>query len=325
MKKISVVIEWENVQLSEMDRCRRMLRELHRQILELNARTNPALDFEILVAVNEHIPPALVRAELAQAFQPADPHIEWRLTLATGLNYYALKNIGAQQSVGDIIFFLDSDVIPEPGWLATLLNSFGNPDVNVVAGHTYLDQSDFLGRAMALSWLFSLRATEAVLKESPVFHANNFAIRRGLVGKFEFPKMMPGATRGACVQLAVAWRNSGMKIHQHTGAQVSHPPPNGGRHFFIRGLAQGRDDLLLRRTFRGQSWFGRESYRELRRSYAAMFAGGKAICRQRENAGLSRREVPLALGVVVMYWHCRLMGAWAMQFFPKFTGNHFRI
>ena len=62
MKKISVVIEWENVQLSEMDRCRRMLRELHRQILELNARTNPALDFEILVAVNEHIPPALVRA-----------------------------------------------------------------------------------------------------------------------------------------------------------------------------------------------------------------------------------------------------------------------
>jgi hypothetical protein len=37
MGKVSVVIEWENVLLSEMDRCRRMLRELRRQILELNS------------------------------------------------------------------------------------------------------------------------------------------------------------------------------------------------------------------------------------------------------------------------------------------------
>ncbi len=325
MEKFSIVIEWENVRLSEMDRCRRMLREVRRQILELNAAAQPAVDFEIIVALNEYIPAALVRNELAQVFQAGDAHIEWRLAAAAGLNYYELKNFGARSAEGKIIVFLDSDVIPDPGWLVTLLQSFVHPEVNVVAGHTYLDQSDFLGRAMALSWFFPLRATEAVLKESPVFHANNFAIRRCLLGKFEFPRMAAGATRGACVQLAVVWRNSGMKIHQHTGAQVSHPPPNGGRHFLIRGLAQGRDDLLLRRTFRGQSWFGRESYRELRRSYAAMFEGGKAIFWQRKKAGLARREVPLALGVVLVYWHCRLIGAWVMQIFPKFTGSHFRI
>jgi hypothetical protein len=64
--------------------------------------------------------------------------------------------------------FLDSDVIPQAGWLKFLLGSLdNNPAVEVVAGNTFLDLSDFMGRAMALSWLFPLRETDSVLKDVP--------------------------------------------------------------------------------------------------------------------------------------------------------------
>ena len=324
--KVSVVIEWENVLLAEMDRCRRMLRELRRQILELNSPVSTPVEFEIIVVFNQEIVAApVVENELAQVFLPGDTNIRSRLTAATGLNYYDLKNFGAERSGGDIIVFLDSDVIPEPGWLKNLLVTFDHPAVEVVAGNTFLDLSDFLGRAMALSWFFPLRATEAVLKETPHFFANNVAFRKTTFERFPFPKMQPGATRGSCVQLAENLRQAGKKIHLHLGAQVSHPPPNGWHHFFIRGFAAGRDELLLRRIYRGQSWFGREGYRELRRSFSKMFDGFNSILKQRKQVNLSAVETPLALGIVLIYWHCRLLGAWGTQMFPHFMGRHFRI
>jgi cellulose synthase/poly-beta-1,6-N-acetylglucosamine synthase-like glycosyltransferase len=140
ISKVSIVIEWENVLLAEMERCRRMLRELRRQILELNSHASLATEFGIIVVFNhEIVQPPVVTNELLQLFQSGDPHIGWRLAPATGLNYYDLKNFGAQQSDGDIILFLDSDVIPEAGWLKTLLGSLENPAVEVVAGNTVCD------------------------------------------------------------------------------------------------------------------------------------------------------------------------------------------
>ena len=323
---VSVVIEWENVLLSEMDRCRRMLQELRPQILDLNSRAKPVTAFEIVVVFDrEIVVPSVVTNELAQSFQPGDVNLAWRLAPARGLNYYDLKNFGAQHARGDIILFLDSDVIPEAGWLKLLLGSLADPAVQVVGGNTFLDLSGFMGRAMALSWIFPLRATDSALREFPWFFANNVAFRRSTVTRFPFPKMQPGATRGSCVQLAEDLRGQGIKIHQHSGAQVNHPPPNGWHHFLIRGVAQGRDELLLRRIHRGRSWFGREGYRELRRSFSKMFDGFKSILRQRKAVNLSLGETPLAMGIVMIYWHCRLFGCWGTQMFPKFMGKHFRI
>lgn len=326
LAKVSVIVEWENVLLAEMDRCRRMLRELRQQILELNLQISNTIEFEIVVVFNEEIvQPALVTSELVQIFQAGDPHIAWRLTPATGLNYYDLKNFGALRADGDIILFLDSDVIPEAGWLKMLLGSLDDPQVNVVAGNTFLDLSSFMGRAMALSWLFPPRASDSVLKEVPWFFANNVAFRKSTAAQFPFPKMEEGATRGSCSQLAENLRHEGIKIYQHSGAQVSHPPPNGWHHFFIRGVAQGRDELLLRRIYRGQSWFGREGYRELRRSFKSMFRGFGSILKQHKEVNLSAGEIPLALAIVLVYWNCRLFGCWGTQAFPKYMRSHFRI
>lgn len=326
MGKVSVVIEWENVLLSEMDRCRRMLRELRRQILELNSQVAASADFEIIVVFNQEIvQPAVVTNELEEIFRADDPNIAWLTVPATGLSYYDLKNFGARRTDADIILFLDSDVIPEPGWLKNLLGSFDNPAVDVVGGNTFLDLSDFLGRAMALFWFFPQRSTESVLKEVSFFFANNVAFRRSTAERFPFPKLQGGATRGSCVQLARDIRREGINIHHHLGAQVSHPPPNGWHHFFIRGVAEGRDQLLMRRSCRGPSWFGREGFSELGRFFSNTFRGFKSILSQRKKANLSLGETPVALGVVLIYSQCRLFGAWGTQIFPKFMGNHFRI
>ncbi len=326
MEKVSIVIEWENVLLAEMDRCRRMLRELRRQILELNSPVSARVKFEIIVAFNREVVPASVVAnELAAIFQADDPDVSWRATPAAGLNYYDLKNFGAQQAGGDIILFLDSDVIPEAGWLKNLLATFDDPAVDVVGGNTFLDLSGFLGRAMAPFWFFPLRATESVLTETDLFLANNLAFRRSVAARFPFPKMPPGATRGSCVQLACDLRREGIKLYRHLGAQVSHPPPNGWHHFLIRGVAAGRDDLLNRRLRREPWWFGRESLHELRHCFSNMFRGSISILRGRKKTHLSLAETPLALGVVLIYSQCRLFGAWGTQLFPKYMENHFRI
>src|ERR1700722_1853997 len=326
IEKVSIVIEWENVLLAEMDRCRRMLRELRRQILELNSQVGASVEFEIIVVFNQEVvQSAVVTNELEEIFRADDPNIVWLPTPATGLNYYDLKNFGALRTDGDIILFLDSDVIPEAGWLKNLLGSFDNSAVDVVGGNTFLDLSGFLGRAMALMWFFPLRSTESALEETPFFFANNVAFRKSTAARFPFPKMPEGTTRGSCAQLARNIRREGIKIHRHLGAQVSHPPPNGWHHFFIRGVAEGRDELLMRRTRRGPSWFGREGFSELGRFSSNMFRGFKSILSQRKKANLSLGEMPFALGAMLIYSQCRLFGAWGTQIFPKFMGSHFRI
>src|SRR4029077_19368753 len=62
-----------------------------------------------------------------------------RLLPTADSRYCSLKNAGAAASSGEIIIFLDSDVIPEPNWLAALLETFSNPHVSVVVGSTHGD------------------------------------------------------------------------------------------------------------------------------------------------------------------------------------------
>ncbi|GAA4904372.1 mycofactocin system glycosyltransferase [Actinomycetospora succinea] len=45
----------------------------------------------------------------------------------------AARNTGAAASSGDLVAFLDSDVVPEPGWLAPLLGHLADPAVGLAA------------------------------------------------------------------------------------------------------------------------------------------------------------------------------------------------
>ncbi|MFC5137805.1 glycosyltransferase [Actinomycetospora rhizophila] len=72
----------------------------------------------------------------------ADPAATARVAAATGARVVrhdvsrgpaAARNTGAAASAGELVAFLDSDVVPEPGWLAPLLGHLADPAVGLAA------------------------------------------------------------------------------------------------------------------------------------------------------------------------------------------------
>jgi len=116
----TIVIEWENIQLAEADRCSTMLAELMRQIdaYPADAAGNPA-QFEVLLVFDEQkMTEADVREFCRQCIPNAARQATLRYVASPGLGYYEQKNLGAREAQGSIVVFLDSDVIPESGWLS---------------------------------------------------------------------------------------------------------------------------------------------------------------------------------------------------------------
>jgi len=237
----SIVIEWENIQLAEADRCSAMLQELTRQIASHPAASaDAAKDFEILVIFDDHkISSAGVREFVAACVSAIPDRVSLRFIPGSGRGYYEQKNLGTAEARGRIVVFLDSDVIPEPGWLQGLLGSFADPAVEVVCGNCYLDAGDLVSKSLALAWFFPLRDGREVLVRQDSFFANNVAFRRDVAVRYPFVPL-EGTSRGACRLLARRLTADGRGLFVNTAARVSHPAPNGVRHLLLRGLAQGR-------------------------------------------------------------------------------------
>lgn len=317
---ISIIVEWENALLSELDRARAMLRRLREQAEQ------QALPLEILVLFNpEQIRQVLIITELDAAFPPGGK-LSYRIEPAQGLHYYDLKNFGARLAAGDIIVFLDSDVIPEDGWLSSILQPLlADETVQVVAGTSYIDPVDFVGRAFALSWLFPLRSKhQHVDKNAKAFHANNLALRKAFFLEHPFPAMPAGVTRGACSQLASNIRASGNLIYRQHAARVSHPPPNGLTHTLVRAIAEGRDA-----TFRSKSP-GKGSLALLwgvvRKFVRKIF--NRAIfrtIRDHNEVSMPLWQVPGAVLLMTGYYLLALIGGVMAVLLPGFMEEHFKV
>jgi len=320
---VSIVVEWENILLAESGRCHRMLRRLVLEAETAVAEGLAANPIELLVCYDaEEVDGSAVAADVAMELPDHSPTLPHRLVPVAGAEYYELKNVGAREVEGDLVVFVDSDVIPEPGWLASLIRPFADEAVGVVAGNSYLEPEGLYGKTFALAWFFPLRATEAKVIPAGKFFANNVAFRRRVFEQFPFPPLDEGS-RGSCWRLAQILAENGVQIVQATGAQVEHPPPNGGRHFVMRALAQGRDRLFEERAFgsrRTRSLMGTGSRlkRDLRRSSSSITKNFKRV-------GLPTVAVPAALGISTSYYLLCTVGEVATMVSPRFMGRHFRI
>lgn len=316
---ISIVVEWENVQLSGSKRSEILLNRLAQQVLALDRIV------EVIVVCD---PPSggvtLLETGLRERFGAPDAaRLGWRVVAAPGAHYYELKNRGAAEARGLVTVLIDSDVIPEPGWLAALVEPFADPDVQVVAGHSYVDAKGLYGRAMALGWFFPLRS------ETPVHHdrgthffANNVAFRAGLLRAHPFACPTDGATRGACVALAQELGRQGIRISVTTSAQVSHPPPHGLRHFLVRAAAHGRDDAL--QWFRGEGRWRRPM--SIARYYVKVARRAfRSIARDRRAVRLGLQQVPLACAIMGSYYALACLSALVTGLAPGLMSRRFRI
>ncbi len=299
LPSVSVVIEWENARLSELGRTRQMLHALSAQLAEIGDRMNEPPEL-IVLHDGDAVEPSLVRGFVEEAFG-TPPRIALRTEATEGDGYYAQKNRGASIATRELVLFLDSDVVPEEGWLANLLGNFADPSVGVACGDTYVSAEDFAAKAFALFWFFPLRNSappDAKPVEAEHFFANNVAFRRELFNAYRFPDLP--MLRGQCVQLAKRLRADGHRILVDKRARVSHPPPNGLSHFVRRALVEGHDAVVQDRL-RGGGRFGYGLGTPWR--FASSVArAAKRIGTHRKEVGLGATGAAGAMGLAVGYY-----------------------
>jgi hypothetical protein len=305
--RATIVVEWENALHSESARSEAMLLALRRQTVEMaakggdRARPEDGLPpFELLVAFD---PARFVRddleALLGRCLAGAETALIWRLVPVEASGYYGSKNHGAAAAAGEIVVFLDCDVVPESGWLEQLLAALEAPAVQVVAGNTYIEPAGLVGKAFALTWFFPLRSEDVAVRRARSLFANNLAVRRELFARHPFPEIA-GTSRGACLAFAEQLDLAGVAIVQNPRARVSHPAPSGFAHVSKRALAQGRD-YVLRERLKGRrfaaSWPA-SAVRLLRHWAGSIWKISTGFHR----VGLHPLQAPAAVAVAAYYY-----------------------
>ena len=243
-RNVAIIVEWENALLAELERPKEMLRRLQDQAIAFAQREG--CRFHLVIAYNAH------DVDIAVPQGAVDDCIEeesWPGTVtfmdAGDRHYYALKTHAVAQRDEDLIVFVDSDVVPEEGWLEALLTPFQNPEVQIVGGNTYLDTPDATGKAFALFWFFKPQRSLPQLSTRRSFFANNLAIRKATFEAHPFPEAQ--AYRGQCNEMARALIKDGIAIHSAGAAWMSHPAPNGVSHILNRAAAKGFDNVYWNR------------------------------------------------------------------------------
>jgi hypothetical protein len=258
----------------------------------------------------EAFPAAALAARLARDLPPGDDILRWRLQPIAGGGYYTSKNSAAARSGSDIVVFLDSDVVPEPEWLARLVGALETEGVEVVAGNTYIEPVGVIGKTFAVTWFFPLRSDDGPLYRTSEMFANNLAMRRELFVRHPFPTI-PGTSRGACLLLARQLAQAGIAVVLDPGARAAHPAPNGFAHISLRALAQGRDRVLRERSTGGglaATWLA-SCYRLCRHAAGSTWK----IVVGCHRVGLGPPAIPAAITVAFYYYLLYWLGETLLQ------------
>jgi hypothetical protein len=328
--RLSIVVEWANTRLNGEPRAVKLLEALDRQWQERLAgaypETLPAEARAFLDALDKRVELVVVAAEPLSGGVEDDlrrrmsPELDVAIHVAEGLDYYPLKNFGAAQATGELLLFVDSDVLPDDGWLAHLLGTFARPDVAVVCGQTYVAPTDLFARAFALGWTYRLPDRSGGLFEPRKFYANTIAFRTEVFRATGFPSIGK-RTRGAASLLGQALRHRGISVWVNPQACVDHPPPANLRHMAIRALAHGRDQYMKHSEARHLSGLVR----------SVGIAGGRLgrgcyrTVRGWRRVGLKPWQVPIALAICCGYHALFALGGVLTHVSPTAMSRRFRV
>jgi hypothetical protein len=318
--EITVLLEWENAVLSELDRTKKLLVEIFSQTL---ARTEK---FELLILHNER----LVGKSFIESFVRdvitefnLEPCVPFSVYNVEDAHYFQLKNRGVELATGEKIIFFDSDIIPQEGWFDAILEASNQHPKAIISGCSYIDCSDLTGKAFALSWFFPLPPVNNDLQEVSLVFSNNYLAPRELMLSNPYPKMEEGVTRGADTLLWQRLKEQGVILWTHNGARASHPAPNGIQHILKRGLAEGRDDYkrLFEKEFAVKNPILRFFKIYLYRCRKTI----KSTLKNRTKVGLKVYEIPAAMGLMLFYYQLYLIGALVTMLLPSVAKSSWRI
>jgi hypothetical protein len=235
--RYSIVVEMENAATVCWNDVGRTLRAVAEQIAEpkIDSKPRPQVILvhpgpeseseELLVAARREVPLLDTVARLQAVSLPEG-------------RYYELKNAGIARADGEVIVLLDSDAVPEAGWLQALLAPLAQPDVLIVNGHTYLGFSDLISRTLALIWVFPLREHDERFSQRRSLNANNCAFRAAAFGPSPFP--IDNGFKVGCTKFVRRLDEQGIRMHR-VAAYAQHAPLTGWRFLLWRALVTGRD------------------------------------------------------------------------------------
>ncbi len=318
--EITFILEWENAVLSELDRTERLLVQLFSQ-----TQGRPEI-FELLVLHNSiQVSEDFIKTFIDETIRKhsLSPIENRRIIDVLDAHYFQLKNRGVEEAKGEVILFLDSDIIPTEDWLVGILNGHALHPDDLVSGMSYIDHEDLMGKAFALNWFFPLPTANKNLKEVSLIHSNNYIARREILLANPYPKMAKGVTRGADVLLWEKLKSKGIKLYIHEGARATHPCPNGWSHFFKRGMAEGRDayQFLLEKekVEKRPGWqFFKQYAVRCQKVFTNTISKGKRV-------DLKIIEFPLVIGIMIFYYQLYFIGGFAAKILPKYSGNQWQI
>jgi glycosyltransferase involved in cell wall biosynthesis len=235
MTRLSVIIEWANTELNSVSRALEVLRELVHQWLslkEIASSSETSLSPsrraflrsiqsppELIIASGQPVPTAT--AETCRQILSAS--FDWRIVVHEGAEYYPLKNLGADRSSGDLLLFLDSDVLPDPAWLVELLGVFSDPAIAVCSGQPYVKPQGLFGKAFACLWTYDFRDPSGKLWVPNKNYSNNVVFRREAFFPHGFPDI-GRRTRGAGSALVQVLSERGISFWEN---RIIHHHPAG--------------------------------------------------------------------------------------------------
>ncbi|MDX2229833.1 MAG: glycosyltransferase [Leptolyngbyaceae cyanobacterium bins.349] len=224
----SIILETENLANADLAGLVNSLASL------VNQEVSPERANEVLLIDSGDAPPDLLR-QLCDRYAWIKVH-----PAAPSTGYYKAKMLGASLATGEIVVYADSDCIYEPHWLRTMLTTFQNPDIQIVAGETTTRGRGPYGTAMALTYIFPQYSGKTEVMPTSQYFLNNVAFRREFLLQNPIPAELP-LYRGNCVIHIDQLKHDGHTIWLNPNARATHAPPDGFSHFFWRFLLIGHD------------------------------------------------------------------------------------
>ena len=240
----AVIIEWETTIASRPERAAAGLTALCRQLWLLRERMQGEPEVVIVFDPDTGSRESIQQLVSCTADARGWPGKVKIVSSPAGTRYYGHKNFGASLTQKPVIVFLDSDLIPDDGWLQGMLEPLSDFRVSLVVANTYMESHSLYANCVGLFWIFDTRSKRPALTRTKRLLANSFAVRRAVFEKFPFPQRP--TFRGQCSELASILATHGIVMHQNSAAQASHPPPEGARHFMERALFAGHDECSYR-------------------------------------------------------------------------------
>lgn len=333
--RLSIIIEYEQTILDGDSRCLELLRVLQFQVMDYLAEERAfsvQQPVEILFVHNKNsVLSKCLLDQLRIISVESTGSIDVRFIATDSSAYYIQKNIGYQRSLGSLNVFIDSDVIPDSGWLARLLEPFASPSVQVICGNTYIEPSGILEKAFALIWFHPkyepatpLLEDSTLVKRTDIFPANNVAMRRSATSDPPFIRLQ-GDVRGSCAVLAAELHDRGIEIWHNVGAGASHPIPDGALGSLLRALVHGRDLIIISRYLRKRVNHGNDKNAHLWLWLKSIFGVPSAVKKRFRLVGVSFFELPVVLSICAIYYGVVISGAILTYVNTPFMLRHFRL